>query len=200
MQDAARKAGRNKFLLLLAVFAVPIVASYVAYYVGPPKVGTANYGELIGPVALPEDLMLARADGSPLPLKALRGKWILLYAGGGACDTVCQTRLYAMRQAHTMQGREQDRVLRVWLLTDATEVDPELQRTYAGTLAARDPAGALRARLPVRTTLHDHLYLIDPLGEVMMRYSGELDIKRLAKDLGRLLKASALGSRLPVQP
>jgi hypothetical protein len=185
---------RFKALLVIAIFAVPIVASYLAYYVWQPKGGVTNYGELLKPVALPEDLALPGLDGKPVALKSLRGKWVLLQVDSGACDAACEKKLYALRQVRLIQGREQDRVLRLWIISDAAPPrDGLLNGRYDGTLVLRDSAGTLISKLPVKTDVRDHIYIVDPHGNAMMRYDRDPDLRRMSKDLEKLLKASWIG-------
>lgn len=193
MQNGASKSNRNKLFLVFAVFGIPIVISYLAYYVWQPRGAATNYGELIAPVTLSERITLATPDGQPLALKSLRGKWLLVHASSGACDALCEKHLYAMRQVRLLQGKEQDRVGRVWLLTDAIEPKPALRQTYEGMHVLRDPAGALLPALPAKSALGDHIYIVDPLGNVMMRYDADPDLKRMGKDLTKLLRASQIG-------
>lgn len=179
---------------MLGLFAIPVVASFLAYYVWKPQGGVTNYGELITPVEPVGDISLAQLDGTPVALKTLRGKWLLVYAAGGACDASCERSLYAMRQVRLLQNREQDRVRRVWIITDAVAPNADLlQEKFEGTLALRDPRQQLLPRLPVKTHLGAHIYIIDPLGNLMMRYDPDPDLKRMAKDLERLLRASWVG-------
>lgn len=194
MQSDASKSNRNKFLLVLGLFAVPIIASYLAYYVWKPQGGVINYGELITPVQPVGDITLVRLDGTPITSKSLRGGWLLVYASGGACDAQCEKSLYAMRQVRLIQNRERDRVRRVWVITDGVAPRPELLgERFEGTLALRDPQRQLLSKLPVKRALEDHIYIIDPLGNIMMRYDANPDLKRMAKDLERLLRASWVG-------
>lgn len=194
MQNGASKSNRNKLLLVLGLFAIPIIASYLAYYVWKPQGGVVNYGELITPVQPTGDITLARLDGTPVAGKTLRGHWLLAYASGGACDAQCEKSLYAMRQVRLMQNRERDRVQRLWVVTDGAAPRPELLgERFEGTLAVRDPQRQLLSRLPVKRALEDHIYIIDPLGNIMMRYDPNPDLKRMAKDLERLLRASWVG-------
>jgi cytochrome oxidase Cu insertion factor (SCO1/SenC/PrrC family) len=194
MQNGASKSNRHKLLLVLGLFAVPIVASFLAYYVWKPQGAVTNYGELITPVQPTGDITLSQLDGSPIAMKSLRGKWLLLYAGSGACDARCEKSLYAMRQVRLLQNREQDRVRRVWVVMDGVAPgDALLKGRFEGTLALRDPQRALLDKLPVKSVLADHIYIIDPLGNIMMRYEPDPDLKRMAKDLERLLRASWVG-------
>lgn len=194
MQNGASKSSRNNLLLVLAVFGIPVIASYLAYYVWQPQGAATNYGELIPPVTLARTTTLAQLDGKPMELKVPRGKWLLVHANSGACDELCQKNLHAMRQVRLLQGRDQDRVERVWLLTDGIAPRDELlKQKFEGTLALRDPNGALLAKLPAKRDVRDHIYVVDPLGNVMMRYDADPDMKRMGKDLGKLLRASQIG-------
>ena len=109
--DKAR--GRRTLLLLALVALAPVVASYVAFYwLAPTK--RVNYGELLAPALAPPVSGIA-LGGAPFVLTELRGRWVLLIAGGADCAAACEQALYATRQARTIQGREQDRVVRAWL-------------------------------------------------------------------------------------
>ena len=103
--------------IVLALCAAPVIASYVAYYWIRPQART-NYGELLAPRPAPE-LRGTTLDGRPFALSSLKGKWVLLQRDPGACVEPCQRRLYASRQARTIQNTEAERIVRVWLLTDA---------------------------------------------------------------------------------
>ena len=107
---------RRTLLLILLVGLAPVIASYAFYYFSP-RDAHANYGELLAtrPAA---EIAGTTLDGKPFRLSDLRGRWVLVAAAPGGCDAACGRKLYATRQARTMQGREQERVARVWLVTD----------------------------------------------------------------------------------
>ena len=193
--NVSRSSGRWKLLAVLAVCAAPLVFSYLAYYVIKPA-GRTNYGALINPRAYPMPALGATTlDGKPSGLQAYRGKWIMLQVGPGACPQACRTQLIAMRQLRLMQGKEMERIERVWLITDAAPLDTVSMREFDGTRMLRVDAGALARWLPVDAgdTAPGHLYLIDPLGNLMMRFPKDADPGKVKKDLGKLLKASAIG-------
>ena len=195
MQNGA-KPNKTKFLLVVGLFALPILASYLVYFVWPPQGGVKNYGELVKPETLPETLTLAQLEGGTATLKALRGKWLLVQVDAGNCPSTCTQKLYAMRQVRLMQGREQDRVLRLWLVDDASMPAPALKQQFDGTQLLSDPARALIPTLAPQSDAKQYkqyIYLIDPLGNYMMRWPANPDIKRMHKDLERLLKASQIG-------
>lgn len=104
-------------------------------------------------------------------------------------------KLYDMRQLRLTQGRERDRIERIWLITDTTPLDTVLMREYDGTHMLRAQAAAVAAWLPVEAGANaaDHLYLIDPLGRLMMRFPKNRDPNLIKKDLGKLLRASSIG-------
>jgi hypothetical protein len=176
------------------------VASFLTYFLATPPAVTANYGELVSPaLALPE-LKSAMLDGSDLPQdvrdRGLRGKWLIVTSDGGACAATCEKKLYSMRQARLILGRDMDRVARVVLLDDDAKPSAELMSAYSGTawIAARD--ANWRNALPKAKgdeRGRARIYLVDPLGNLFMSYSAEPDIKRMAKDLQRVLKASQIG-------
>ncbi|HXX86184.1 MAG TPA: hypothetical protein VEN29_19665 [Casimicrobiaceae bacterium] len=190
MGRGTRAGGRRK-LLLLAAFAIsPVVASYAAYYwFAPAK--RVNYGELLETRPVPE-IAGTLADGSRFSLTDLRGRWLLLVVTSGECDEACLRALSATRQARTIQGREQDRVLRVWLRTaNGSPPAREVLALHPGLVAAHADRDEL-ARLPIDAG-DSGILLIDPLGNLVLRYGADADIRRLANDLGRLLSASQVG-------
>jgi hypothetical protein len=194
--DAQRtRRGRWKMLLVLLVCAAPVVASYVTYFVIRPQ-GRSNYAALITPTRSLPDLSLQNLDGATVPARSLRGQWLLVAVGPASCDAPCQQRLYMQRQLREMLGRERDRLDKVWLITDVAPVAPALRTAVeagASTRALRADRAALAAWLLPEPgqALEDHLYLVDPMGEWMMRFPVQADPARVKRDLERLLRASA---------
>lgn len=179
------RANRRILLLLLLVTLAPVVASYTAYYLLPRDKQT-NYGELLATRPAPD--VRGTRDGKPASLADWRGKWLLVVAAPGACDPACAKALYAMRQARTIQGREMDRVQRVWLVTDAAAVPPALVAEHpdlAVLVAPEGLAGFPAGAMPI--------YLVDPLGNLVLAWPRDPDIKALARDISRLLRASRIG-------
>jgi hypothetical protein len=181
------RGGKRTLLLIAAVAIAPIIASYAAYYLFP-RSPAANYGTLLptAPIAGVEGM---RADGSKFRLEDLRGSWVLVAHGRGDCDAVCERKLYATRQARTMQGREQERIVRVWLVAGDALPPAALLAQHPGLVVVRVPE-AVPALFPGGA---DPLYLIDPLGNLVLRYPDDPDIKGIARDMTRLLKASRIG-------
>jgi len=198
LSEGARKArlhGRLKLIVLLLVCAAPIIASYVTYYIIKPE-GRTNYGAFIDQQAHPmPKLTSTTLDGRPETLENYAGKWIMVKVGGGACDEACAKQLFAMRQLRTMQGKNMERVERVWLITDDEPIDTMLIRQYDDMHMLRVPRAQLSHWLPVEigTKLDDHIFLIDPRSNLMMRFPKDPDPRKVHKDLAKLLKASAIG-------
>lgn len=184
---------RAKLILVMGIFALPVLASYLAYFVWQPQGGARNYGALIQPVTLPETLSLGTPEGAQVDLKSLRGKWLLLQVDSAACMQACEHKLYTMRQVRLMQGREQERVQRLWLIEDGQAPRAALKKEYDGTQWLTDPQRALIGKLAAEGDVKQYIYMIDPLGNVMMRWPANPDIKRMFKDIERLLKASQIG-------
>ncbi len=191
---------KTTVFLIAAVSAFPLVAASFAYYFWQPE-KRMNYGELIAPTRLPSAALPA-LDGGSFDLASLKGQWILLQVDGGACDEGCRGRLYTMRQVRLAQGRDMSRLERVWLISDTERPAANLLADYAGTrvvLAAGSPLlSALPTSPPNVSPLAGpqagHLYVIDPLGNLMMRYADNPDPSRIIKDLARLLRPARIGA------
>ncbi|MGH8712987.1 MAG: SCO family protein [Casimicrobiaceae bacterium] len=182
---------RRTLLLIAAVALAPIVASYAAYYGFRPARRT-NYGELLQTAPAPRVTGLD-ANGHAFSLADLRGQWVLLVVSPEACAEACARALYATRQARTIQGQEQDRVARVLLQTPAASpLAPELAAAHPKLAVVRADAAEL-ARLPLDARAAAGILLLDPRGNLVLRYGADPDIRRLADDLQRVLKASQIG-------
>lgn len=181
------RRGRHTVAWIAAITLAPIVASYAVYYFYP-RAPTANYGTLLPTRPIP-GVEGTRPDGSPFRLDDLRGRWVLVAHGRGDCDAACERRLYATRQAQTMQGKERERIVRVFLLEGGPAPRPALVAQHPGLVVARI-TDAVATKFPGGP---GSLYVIDPLGNLVLRYPDDPDIKGMAGDLTRLLKASRIG-------
>ncbi len=191
---ARTQRGRWGMFLVLAVCAAPVVASYLMYYVIKPQ-GRSNYGALITPTRAIPALQLRNLDGQTVPATQLRGQWLLVVVGPAVCEGACEKRLFIQRQLRETLGRERDRLDKLWLVTDAVEVPAALRQAISST----PPATVLRADRAalaqwltpeVGRALEDHLYVVDPMGEWMMRFPAEADPSKIKRDLDRLMRAS----------
>jgi len=176
---------------MVAVAAAPVAASYLTYYFWLPA-RTVNYGALIEPRPLP-DPHLALADGMPFQLSRLRGKWVLVSVDSGRCDARCERKLLYMRQLRLTQGKDMERVERAWLISDDASLRSDALAPYRGTWLVRAAGTGLLDAFPAPKAASDHIYVIDPLGNLMMRFPRDPEPGRMIKDLTRLLKASRVG-------
>jgi len=194
--DARRtRIGRWKMIAMLLVCASPVIASYFTYYVLRPE-GRSVYGELIQPQKDMPTIVVKNDQGEELPLKSLKGQWLLVQVSSGACEERCQQNLYFQRQLREILGRDKDRLDRVWLVTDTVPIAQELQAALQGAHVLRmDPQTLASWISPgMGQQLQDHLYVVDPMGNFMMRFPANMDVAGASKakrDLNRLLKASS---------
>jgi cytochrome oxidase Cu insertion factor (SCO1/SenC/PrrC family) len=190
------KQGRIRMLLVLAVCAAPVIASYFTYFVIRPT-SHSSYGQLIVPTrSFPDDLAMTRLDGTPVTARSLHGQWLLVTVGPSTCDATCDKRLFAQRQFREMLGRERDRVDKIWLITDQAPLTPALAAAITAkpevTALRVDPVALARWLVPAAgQALADHFYIVDPMGEFMMRLPPQPDPSKAKRDLERLLRASA---------
>jgi hypothetical protein len=194
-----RRVGRIKMLLVLAVCASPVIASYLTYFVIKPDSRT-NYGNLIQPTRSMPEVGLVGLGGQAVPARSLKGQWLLLAVGPAACDAACEKRLFAQRQLREMLGRERERLDKVWLITDDAMPAPTLLAAMKAqpevTLLRWSRADLARWLSPdAGQALEDHLYLVDPMGEWMMRFPVAFDPGRVKRDIDRVMRASASWDR-----
>ena len=178
------------FVILIGL-AWPATKNLVAYYYGQPQ-GGMNYGELI-PVRPLSDPPLRHLDQRAFRLSELRGKWILLQLDQANCAAACRAKLDDMRQVRLAQGREMERIERVWLLLDEAPLETLLMREYDDTRMVRAAGSRLLAEFPPAGSVRDHIYVIDPHGNLVLRFPKDADPRRMNKDLARLLRASRIG-------
>jgi len=170
--------GKSRILLLIgAICAAPLVLGTLVYYfrwdVGAPS----NYGELLPLRELTEAPFLPR----------LHGKWVLVSFDAAACGDWCMKKLYYMRQLRRAQGKDMDRVVRVWMVTEGGSPSAELLQPFEG-MEVFHPTRKLVRRFPGEPD--DHIYLVDPNGNLMMRWPRYGDPSRMLKDLQRLMKVA----------
>ncbi len=182
----------NKILWLIAAVCIaPFVASFGAYYLYQPE-GRINYGELLEEKRLP-GASLRLTDGKPFSLTQLEGKWLFVTVDDAACGKYCEKKLWQIRQVRKTQGKYPERIERVWLVTGGGNPAQRLHTEYEGTWMVDAAGSALLQALPHTGAIVDHIYLVDPLGNIVLRYPRDADPSRMKKDLERLLKISRIG-------
>ncbi len=195
--DAQRTAsGRLQMLLVLLVCALPVVASYLAYYVIKPQ-GRSNYSELIEPQRpIPADLELTDLQGRRVATTSLHGQWLLVVIAGGACDAACDRILWLQRQLREALGRDKARVDKLWLIHDgatpsAKTLDAVRSAEAASVLRVTPEALFKWLHATPGVAPQTQLYIVDPMGNWMMRSPPNPDPAKLKRDVEKLLRASA---------
>jgi len=189
-------------LVILAACALPVLASYFTYYVIRPQ-GRTNYATLVEPQRpLPsiDEVPAQDMDGHAVPLTTLKGQWLMIVVAPAGCGKLCESNLYLQRQLREMMGAERDRITKVWLVDSPEPLAPALAAVVAAKPAVAtyrvDRAALARWLEPEQGhALEDHLYIVDPLGNWMMRTPANPDPVKLKKDVDKLLRASAWWNR-----
>lgn len=200
-----RKRSRLYLILLFALFALPLALAWVLQQGGWRPSGSVHHGDLLDPALPVAGLRAAGPDGEPLTEAYLRGRWTLAYLAPADCAADCRENLYKIRQLRLALGKDIDRLQTLALLPaspDAGFADWLRQDHAAMTVAvAGDDARALLRRPfegfvageDAPQQLSHSVYLIDPLGNLVMRYRPSATPKEIIADLKRLLKYSRIG-------
>lgn len=193
---------KSTIVLLVLLFIFPVAASFILYATGWRPSGTINHGELVEPARPINDVSLTRFDGKQMRFADLQNKWTLVYFGSAECLSPCKDNLYKMRQVRLSLGVDAPRVARLFVVTDTNALDLlkyELKE-YPHMAVVTGPANNVEAlanqfHLPVGTPLDnlERIYVVDPLGLLMMSYPADADPSGMRKDLKRLLKVSRIG-------
>jgi cytochrome oxidase Cu insertion factor (SCO1/SenC/PrrC family) len=186
-----RTISRLKLLGIGAIAIAPIVGSYLLYWFWSPDSYT-NYGELMA--SRPAPTVAMQSDtGEAFAFSQLRGRWAFVVLDSGQCEAACEQKLWKIRQVRQAQGKELGRVERVFVLDDGQAPRDQIRTDYAGTWFVRSNEAKLPEAFPAPNSPRDHIYLVDPLGNVILRFPQEADPKRMIKDVARLLKYSRVG-------
>ncbi|SFE44841.1 hypothetical protein [Nitrosomonas sp. Nm166] len=190
LDEKIQKANRRKFLLLLALMCAPVIISYTLYIL-EYKPESTHYGDLI-PIVKVSGKGTNQSDNTILRMKDLQGKWVLVTVDSGHCDKACQEKLYFMRQVRLVQGKEKHRIERLWLINDNVVPDVELIKQYEGTFFVNAKESEILSFIETEETQTKHIYLIDPIGNLMMRFPENVNGTKMGQDIKRLLHVSQL--------
>lgn len=193
------QSNRRKLIIVLSIFALPVVLSVMLYFSGWRPSSTGNYGELIQPAHFIDDINLQSIDGKQVKFSELHGKWTMVYFDSASCPAECINRIYFMRQIHHSQGKHLDKIQRVLILTDNKAVD-----SLKSKLTEYPDMHVLTAEKEVLSKLYHefgllnqadieqrNIFLLDQRGNYMMRYKYAAEPAGVRKDFERLLKYSA---------
>lgn len=194
--SARGRRGRLQFLGLAALFGGPLVVAWVLYFGGGWRpAGTTNHGVLVDPpVPLPE-VRIAQSgpDGSD---GDLRGRWTMLYADGGECADRCRQALDLSARVRLALGRRMVRVQRAYI-AEGEGLNgplPEAQADLMVASASRPEIADMLALIPAELPRDgSEILLVDPLGNLMMRFPLADDPKGMLEDIKKLLRLSRIG-------
>lgn len=191
MSNDIPSPSRKPLWWVAAACIAPFIASFVAYYFYQPD-GRMNYGELMADKQLPA-VSLKLTDGKDFSLSQLQGKWLFVTVDDAACNAYCEKKLWQIRQVRKTQGKYPERIERIWLIADGGQPAQRLRTEFEGTWMVNAAGSAVLDALPHAGARTDHIYLVDPLGNLVLRYPRDADPSRMKKDLERLLKVSRIG-------
>lgn len=194
--------GRRTLILVVSLFLLPVVLATGLYVSGWRPTGkNLAHGELVQPARPVGDADLKDSDGGSFRLSTLRGKWVLVYLAPLPCTEACQNSLHTMQQVRLAQGRDAPRVERVLIASNAGgDMLRTITRQYPGLLAAsgarttlQSLAGEFVSHQGTALTVPGRVYLIDPIGNLVLSYAPDADPSGIRKDLARLLRLSQMG-------
>jgi cytochrome oxidase Cu insertion factor (SCO1/SenC/PrrC family) len=192
---------KNPYTIWFVVlsFVAPVILAYVMYFFGDIKSFT-NHGEILNPIVHISSFNLKDDDGKVIPEKELASKWRIISFLGKDCDERCASRLFDTRQIYASLGKERDRVLRMFvhlepaddsLLKLIAETHPNVVHVNGDKAAIINALGG-NVRVDAGVDSNE-TYIMDPMGNVMMRFTQDQPNKDFLQDLRKLLKASQIG-------
>ena len=192
--------------LIVIMCLAPVVFAVLAYYVpslGLRPSGHNNYGDLIEPQRpMPDSaaLPLSTLDGKPFDLASLKGKWILISADDAACPESCVKKLFTLRNSHASQGKNVERLTRVWFITNDDTIPDNVMEAYKGTHMLKADPETLAAYLAPEASAAERdaalkapMWIIDPLGNLMMQFPADADPISVRDDISKLIRNSRIG-------
>ena len=205
IDPAHRRRSRIKLISIFAIFAVPLILATIYLQMvrmSGGSIGDTSRGELINPAVPLTEFTLTALQGpdEEFTLDTVRGLWTMLYVPAGNCEEACQRNLYHMRQVRLALNHRMDRVQRAVVVQDATQVPDSILAEHKGLIAATGatvPLGEFTAQVAQAqqgmNPMQDAIYLIDPFGNLMLRFPPDLAPESMLKDIKHLLKVSRIG-------
>ena len=200
-----RPRSRTPLVLIVLLSAAPVLAALVAYFNPDWRPdGSVAYGTLIEPqrpIPTSTALQATTLDGKPFDVASLKGKWLLITADGGDCQDACARKLFILRNSHASQGKNVERLARVWFITDDAPVPERVLEAYKGTMMLRVQPEQLKAFLLAELAstnvaakaLAEPMWIIDPHANLMMQYPANAEPEKVRKDITKLVYHSRIG-------
>lgn len=190
MSNEVARSNRIKFIALILLMLSPVVASVILHNVKFRPESTVNYGELLEVKAIRGQAHNIE-NNTIFRERQLHGKWSFVMIDSGDCDEYCQKKLYQMRQVRLAQNTEKDRINRIWIIDNQKIPSQELKKEFEGT-ALLTVDDEFIDQFPANFSNKDHIYIIDPMGNLMMRYPRDANPSKMVNDIKLLLKLSHL--------
>ncbi len=203
---SSQSKSRTPLVIIFLMSLAPVLGAVLMYFNPDWRPdGSAAYGQFIEPqrpMPSASALKLTTLDGQPFDLNTLKGKWLLTAADRGDCQDACARKLYILRNSHASQGKNVERLMRVWFITDDAPVPEKVLEAYKGTVMLRVDPAQLKQFLTTSTATHgtadaaalaQHMWIIDPLGNLMMEYPADAIGEKVRKDISKLVYNSRVG-------
>ena len=183
-----------KLLLIISIFILPFVVSFLLLddYTEDKTWETTNYGELIKPILPITDIAINTSSGID-NTNSLNGKWSLLYYLREDCTSSCEETIYLLRQVNSALGKDMNRLQRILLIDDDVEIGEDIEKSYPGLIYIFNKPNNLHGLINNISKNQSSIFLIDPLGNVILKYKENFQGKKLLKDIKKLLKLSRIG-------
>ena len=192
---------RNPYTVWFVVmaFIAPVALAYTMFFFVDVK-SFINHGEILNPIVHIADFKLTNEKNEIIPQGELTYKWRLVSFVGKDCNDACEKRLHDTRQIHTSLGKNQHRLSRMFIhLEPAGEALTKLiNETHENVIHVNGNKQAIIDALGINISddvgiTNDETYIMDPMGNVMMRFTQDQPNKEFLYDLKKLLKASQIG-------
>ena len=222
-----RPRTRTPLVLIVLISLAPVLAAVVAYFNPDWRPdGSVAYGTLIEPqrpIPGSTALQATTLDGKPFDVASLKGKWLLIAADSGDCQDACARKLFILRNSHASQGKNVERLARVWFITDDAPVPERVLEAYKGTVMLRVQPEQLKAFLLAESAsvstsagatgagvvtpsgtapasangatkvLAEPMWIIDPHANLIMQYPANAEPEKVRKDISKLVYHSRIG-------
>ena len=190
-------SGKLKFLFIVLVFAVPFIYSYILINENNSgkKLPTSNYGKFVDPIVSINNILYLDFFNNKINSNSLNGKWTLIYYISKYCDSVCLNNIYLLRQINTAVGKDMNRVQRVLLIDtsyDSNEI-VSIKKKYPDLLVIKKRLNKLHNVIKTIKDYDTDIFIVDPIGNVILKYKKDFNGKKFLKDLKKLLKLSKIG-------
>jgi len=175
---------RKEFWMLLAMFILPIAFGTLFFYANPNyfSESTVNYGELVRPVIATDEGDIEIDGGA-----SLQGIWTMVYVSS-RCDDVCEKAVVDMKTIRTLMNADMRRIQRMIIIENNSTPTVNDEALIKAKITSEKLTKSLKKYA------ENAIYLIDPIGNIMLYYEPQnIDIRLVIKDLKRLFKYSRIG-------